>query len=197
MYAIDPGSTASGWCIFCPNVRVVVESGHDDNLTIAKRITEGREVRSTAPTIAIEGMQNMGMEIGQSTLDAAVWIGRFIERAGGLATERPSALGAVLIYRRDVKLAICGNSRAKDKNIRQSMIDSFGGDDLAIGGTKCPACKGKGWCGRGRPTCPACNGAKWVHPPGPLHGVAGHAWSALAVALTYTRNFGVIVAAEG
>ena len=63
---------------------------------------------------------------------------------------------AQLIPRREVKLFWCGNMRAKDPHIRQAIIDRFGGKEKAIGRKACP---------------------------GPLYNVAGHCWSALAIAL--------------
>jgi hypothetical protein len=64
------------------------------------------------------------------------------------------------IGRRAVKLHLCGQARAKDPNIRQALIDRYGpGKDVAIG-TKRQA--------------------------GPLYGISGDVWSALAVAVTWT-----------
>lgn len=64
----------------------------------------------------------------------------------------------LLIYRHDVKMHLCKSARAKDSNIRQALIDRFGpGKDQAIGRKS---------------------------SPGPLYGVSGDAWSALAVAVT-------------
>lgn len=63
----------------------------------------------------------------------------------------------VRIPRVDVKRWVCGTVRAKDKDVRQALIRRFGGD-TAIG--------------------------KKSHP-GPLYGVSGDAWSALALACTW------------
>lgn len=64
-----------------------------------------------------------------------------------------------LVYRGDVKLHLCGSRRAKDGNVRQALIDRFGpGKERAIGTKK---------------------------QPGPLYGVSGDVWSALAVAVTW------------
>lgn len=63
-----------------------------------------------------------------------------------------------LVYRKDVKLFHCETTRANDSNIRAALIDRFGpGKELAIG-TK--------------------------RAPGPLYGVKGDEWAALAVGLT-------------
>lgn len=65
---------------------------------------------------------------------------------------------AQLIYRKQVKLYLCESNRANDSMIRQSIIDRFGpGKDKAIGRKA---------------------------EPGPLYGIKGDEWSALAVALT-------------
>lgn len=61
-----------------------------------------------------------------------------------------------IIYRKAVKLFLCDSIRATDANIRCALIDRFGGS-RAIGKKAAP---------------------------GPLYSVKGHAWSALAVAVT-------------
>ena len=65
---------------------------------------------------------------------------------------------ARLVFRKEVKLHFCETTRATDSNIRASMIDRFGpGKEAAIGTKKAP---------------------------GPLYGIKGDEWSALAVAIT-------------
>ena len=58
---------------------------------------------------------------------------------------------------------LCGNMRARDGNIRQALLDRFGGKDRAIGR------KGS---------------------YGPLHGISGDCWSALAVGVTWLEQNG-------
>jgi len=63
-----------------------------------------------------------------------------------------------LVYRKDVMLHLCNQRNAKDANIRAALIDRFGpGKDVAVGLKK---------------------------SPGPLYGLTGDCWSALAVAVT-------------
>lgn len=62
-----------------------------------------------------------------------------------------------LIYRRDVKLFHCESVRATDANIRAALIDRYGPGKVKAIGTK--------------------------KAPGPLYGLKGDEWSALAVAL--------------
>ena len=67
----------------------------------------------------------------------------------------------VTITRGAVKLQICGSMRAKDGNVRAALIDRFGGKERAIG--------------------------KKANK-GPLWGVSGDVWAALAVAVTYAER---------
>jgi hypothetical protein len=60
-----------------------------------------------------------GMPVGREVFETCVWIGRFQQ-----SWRYPEAVK--LVYRRDVKLHLCGNSRAKDANIRQALIDKLG-----------------------------------------------------------------------
>ena len=132
--------------------------------------------------LAVEDITNMGMAVGSDVFKTMFWSGRFCQvwsmnRNVGLRVFSQ-------IPRPEIKLFLCGSSRAKDPNVRQALIDRYGGDEVAIGGKKCLKCKGKGWFGSGRPECKECKGGGWLQPPGPLHGFSGHTWSALAVAVT-------------
>jgi hypothetical protein len=56
------------------------------------------------------------MAVGREVFETCVWIGRFVERLGIVT----------LVYRKDVKLTICGSPRAKDANVRAALIDRLG-----------------------------------------------------------------------
>lgn len=63
-----------------------------------------------------------------------------------------------LVYRGDVKLHLTHSRRAKDANVRAALIDKYGpGKERAVG---------------------------LKASPGPLYGLTGDCWSALAVAVT-------------
>jgi hypothetical protein len=112
LLAIDPGTSASGWVIFDgSNVRA---SGVSCNEAVLTELLGGWQER-----LAIEMIASYGMPVGAEVFETCVWIGRFIE-----AFARPAA--AERIYRRDVKLELCGSPRAKDANIRQALIDRLG-----------------------------------------------------------------------
>jgi hypothetical protein len=142
LLAIDPGNEASAWLIYQQGI--VREHGYDDNLKLLASLYDMTDIEC----MAIEGIASYGMPVGAEVFQTCIWIGRFIER-----WDKPHTL----VYRKDVKLHLCGSTRAKDSNVRQAIIDRYGGKANAIGNVK----------------------AK-----GPLYGVKSHAWSALAVAIT-------------
>lgn len=108
---------------------------------------------SEAFELAIEMVASYGMAVGREVFETCVWIGRFVE-AWALRTRREPTM----VYRRDVKLHLCGSVRAKDANVRQALIDRYGpGKEQAIGRKA---------------------------SPGPLYGLTGDCWAALAVAVT-------------
>lgn len=151
--AIDPGTTQSGWVIYSGGR--VHDSGvmpNGDMVTwLAARADNGAR-------LAIEMIASYGMAVGREVFETCVWIGRFKQ-----AWHTPDAVQ--LVYRKDVKLHLCGTTKAKDPNIRQALIDLF----PATGGGKTPQIGTKG-------------------QPGPLYGVSSHAWPALAVAITVTER---------
>lgn len=102
------------------------------------------------PALAVEMIASYGMPVGREVFETCVWIGRFIQAYGH---------NHHLVYRKDVKMHLCGSPRANDATIRQALIDRYGpGKDKAIGTTK---------------------------RRGPLYGLKGDMWSALAVAVTF------------
>lgn len=143
--AIDPGTKESGWVIYRDGK--VSDSGVDTNEDLLQVVSHIH--RTGVPRLAIEMVASYGMAVGKEVFETVRWIGRMQQ-----AWFEPEEVK--LIYRKDVKLHLCGSPKAKDTNIRQALIDKFGGPE-AIGNKK---------------------------NPGPLHGVKSHAWAALAVAVT-------------
>lgn len=179
---LDPGSDKTGWCAVRTEGGIeIVGSGHIDNWDLLKGL---HDPPFRSDQLVIEGVQWYGpdMHAGQVVFDTCEWIGMFHRE---WLTQDPDDLHYDKIYPKDIKLVLCGmSSKVKKKQIRQRLIDRFGGA-AAIGGLKCSTCKGKGWYGAGRPTCPNCEGRKYDIPPGPLHAVTTHAWSALAAIVAW------------
>jgi hypothetical protein len=149
--AIDPGSEDSAYVLLDTTGRVL------DHGLFANEIVLGVVRDSGADVLAVEKIASYGMAVGASVFDTCMWIGRFVQEW----TPRPHTL----VYRRDVKLHLCGNARAKDANVRQALLDLYGD------GTRQTACGTK---------------AK----PGPLYGIKKDEWAALAVGVTYQAGTG-------
>lgn len=66
-----------------------------------------------------------------------------------------------LIRRDDLRYHWVQNSAANDASVRAAVIDHYGGKEIAIGTKK---------------------------NPGPLYGISGHCWQALALGLAYQRG---------
>lgn len=148
---IDPGTTHSGVVIF-DGENVLNAWSEYSNCALILWL---REINPQFEKhLVIEGIASYGMAVGITTFETVEWIGRFREAFGFDQTTR--------IFRKDIKLFLCGSTRAKDTNVRQRIIDIF----PASGGGKTPQI-----------------GIK--KQPGPLYGVTSHAMSALAVGLTY------------
>jgi len=113
--AIDPGTTESGYALLEDGA--VVLSGVLLNYDLLEQIKAQRFKAWGATRLAVEMIASYGMPVGREVFETCVWIGRFIEAWGGEYQ---------LIYRRDVKLHLCGNARAKDANIRQALLDKIG-----------------------------------------------------------------------
>jgi hypothetical protein len=142
--AIDPGTTQSAW------LRYDGSRPQGFGITANNVLVRALRTGGLPDVVVIEKVESYGMAVGAEVFDTVLWAGRFAEAA--------HRVPVVLLPRRAVKLALCGDSRAKDANIRQALLDCFGGS--------------------------AAVGLKAA--PGPLYGIARDVWSALAIAVTYT-----------
>ena len=149
--AIDPGTEQSGYVILGSEGQVA-EAGVVPNDEMKKIVYSFSATRPNW-TLAIEMIEARGMAVGRETFETCVFIGMLLE-----AWDHEK----VKVYRREVKLHLCGTCRAKDPNVRQALIDEYGGSS-AIGNKK---------------------------NPGPLYRVKSHAWAALGVA-DYVRRAAV------
>ena len=69
--------------------------------------------------LAIERFEARGMAISDDSIETVLWTGRFRQ-----AWHSPEEVR--MIRRSEVKLALCGTTRAKDANVRQAVIDRLG-----------------------------------------------------------------------
>jgi hypothetical protein len=155
--ALDPGTTQTGWAIVADDMRVI-QHGIEKNSEILEII---RNFETYADgKIATEMIASYGMPVGREVFETCIWIGRFIQ-----AWRAPEEV--IIIYRREVKMHLCGTTRAKDTNVRQAIIDLYeptgGGATPQIGTSK---------------------------QPGPLYGVSSHVWPAIGVGIVAHHQSG-------
>ena len=112
--AIDPGPSESGWCLYRDGR--VLKSGVEANPVLRMAVRGNTEA---ADVLAIEMIASFGMPVGAEVFATCVEIGRYVE-----AWHDPEAVR--LIFRKDVKLFLCGTARARDPNVRQALIDMLG-----------------------------------------------------------------------
>lgn len=111
--AIDPGNTESAYVILDGDR--LVEFAKVENDVLLARLPFFRDAASH---LAIEMIASYGMPVGREVFETCVWIGRYVQAWDGAYTQ---------VYRKDVKLHLCGQPRAKDPNIRAALIDRWGG----------------------------------------------------------------------
>jgi hypothetical protein len=148
--AIDPGCERSAWVLW--NGVRVRSHGISENEDVLGMLYEGMAA-FTADALVIEEIASYGMPVGREVFQTVRWCGRFEQEA---IDDQWTSINYML--RRDVKLHLCGQPRAKDTNVRQALIDRFGGKGTAIGKKA---------------------------SPGPLYGLKADEWQALALAVTF------------
>lgn len=127
IFAVDPGNVQSAYVILDAQALRPVTAQIVPNAELLQIIADYPDKGATA--FVVEMVASYGMAVGETVFETVFWIGQFY------AAAKPY-LSRSRIYRMDVKMNLCHNSRAKDANIRQALIDRFG-----IVGTK----KDPGW----------------------------------------------------
>lgn len=154
--AIDPGSTESAYAwLAAVDGRWEMQCARKLNNAELRDLLRA-DAWSSECEVVIEEIASYGMAVGATVFDTARWAGRFQEAWESRIGRRPSQL----VPRRTVKMHMCGSMRAKDTNIRQAVLDRYGGKAVAIGTAK----------------------AKGV-----FYGVRADSWQALALAITWSE----------
>ena len=156
--AIDPGTTESAYVVYDSETGDILAKAKLPNQRLSS-IVGGID----ADTCVIEMIASYGMAVGREVFETCVWVGRFAE----IWDKRYKRLVSQFVYRKDVKMCLCGTTKAKDANIRQAIIDRYppgGGGKLPQVGVKANQ--------------------------GPLYGVSKDIWAAIGVAITYAETVG-------
>ena len=147
--AIDPGNRQSAWCMIDGETLKPLSFGKEENQVVLDAVQH-----LSYDSIVIERVASYGMAVGRDVFETCEWVGRFTQAA---------RVPPDYVYRQEEKLHICGDSRAKDTNIRRALIDRFAQHDLKNGkGTK----KNPDW----------------------FYGFSADVWQAYAVAVTYVET---------
>jgi len=143
VFGIDPGSEQSAYVIW--NGEEILAKGILENGKMVYLLMDYGNAFLTR--VVIEQVRSYGMAVGMTVFDTVFWSGRFAQAWGG---------SFYMVPRLQVKQHICHDSRAKDSNIRQALIDRFE-----------PDLKPR------------------QRPKGILHGVSNDIWAAFALAVTW------------
>lgn len=152
--AIDPGPVRSAFLLM--DEGGLADFATEDNVEVLRYLRY--EPLPAGTRLAVEMVASYGMPVGADVFETCVWVGRFWQ--AWLMGYAGNGAQPIRVYRREVKLHLCGRANAKDPNIRTALIDRYGN-------------------GQGKA---AAIGTKAA--PGPLYGVAGDVWAALGVAVT-------------
>lgn len=176
--AIDPGPEQSAYVTVHPNPNAVgglqvIEHAILRNDAVRADIWGFASLPLEDRRLVIEQIASMGMSVGAETFETCVWTGRFMQVfEGGCGNV------AHRIPRVPIKVHLCGTAKAKDANVRQSLIDRFGGSKAL---QKYKAAKFN-------------RDGEIVSPEveaGALAGISSHCWAALAVAVVYVDKMKV------
>jgi hypothetical protein len=148
--AIDPGNVMSAYCLMDGEYKPL-DKGKVNNADLLAYIEEHAE---GIDVLVVEMIASYGMPVGAEVFETCVMIGMIEHLADTLKIPHER------VFRKDEKMYICLDSRAKDSNIRHALIDRFAVHDKQRGtGTK------------------AC--------PDTFYGFAADIWAAFAVGVVY------------
>lgn len=154
LFAVDPGTIQSALVVVEQTPRGMTVREHYTALNAV--ILAKLHCAPLGAMLVIEQIEAMGMAVGHETFETVFWSGRFYETWPNENRFR--------LPRRPIKLHLCGSMQAKDANVRQALIDRFGGSKEAAIGT--------------------------IKKKGPLYGLVAHEFAALAVAVTWIETRG-------
>lgn len=159
--AIDPGTTESAWVMYNPVNRKLVSFEKEPNRALLEWLEEGTGIYARGGPVGTAVIE----KIESNGMPVGSEVFETVFWSGRFAQALAQRGVAVArLPRRAVKLHLNGTMRgSNDSTVRQALIDKFGPGKKAIGTKKAP---------------------------GPLYGVAGDVWAALAVAVTFAETGG-------
>jgi len=148
--AIDPGNKKSAYVIWDGSMPVR-EIDILDNYALREYL----KCLGSEYCVVIEKVACMGMPVGEDVFETVYWTGRFCEAVEG-------RLAYFRVKRHEVKMHLCGSTRAKDANIITALVDRFDPE------------RKFGKYGKGT-----------IRAPGFFHGFKADVWQAAALAIYF------------
>lgn len=127
--ALDPGTFETAYLVWDIAEEKHLEGDIRSNADVLT-ILGDLGTRYPRAELAVEMIASYGMPVGAEVFETCVWIGRFVQtwleafNGGGCCC---GTCDWAKVYRKDVKLHLCGSTRAKDPNVAQALKDRFGG----------------------------------------------------------------------
>lgn len=116
IYAVDPGTDESAIVAFDgKQIHFAKIMPNEEALAMFRK----SKVALAGALVAIETIASYGMPVGRETFETCELCGRLREAA--------EANGATVlrVFRKDVKIHLCGTMKAKDANISQALRDKY------------------------------------------------------------------------
>jgi len=156
IWALDPGPVRSAL------VGVSTESWLPEGPVLAENARVLAEVEGLRwGLLVIEMVASYGMPVGRTVFETAFWAGRFAQA---------SPIPTVLVYRKQVVMALCGSARARDSNVIRRLKDLYADHPEASAHGAEPAVGVKS-------------------DPGPLYGLRRDLWQAFAIAYVTAQAY--------
>lgn len=163
---IDPGPIRSAWVVYDSEDQRIVDAAA---ATLNRELLELCRNGWVAPH-RVDGSPRLDLAVIEKVEHYGATVGADVFETvywSGRFAEAVHPLPVERLPRRRVKLHLCGTSRAKDPNVRAALLERYGSGAV---GTKAE--------------------------PGPLYGIHGDLWAALAVAVTYCDQRAELEAAQ-
>lgn len=111
---IDPGPKESAWVVYSSDDKLIYSHDYVSNQELLDKILRSGE--QGRYTLVIEWIEGYGLTVGRETFETCWWSGRFAQ----------AAHGAERLGRKAIKSHLCNTTQARDKDVRQALIDRFG-----------------------------------------------------------------------
>lgn len=114
--SIDPGNTETAYALIGEDYFPIEKGKVLNNVFIYEILPR---VLKQSKYVAIEMIASYGMAVGMTVFETCVWIGRFSQKA------LDDNAKVYYVYRKEVKINLCGSTKAKDTNITAALVDRF------------------------------------------------------------------------